>query len=113
MDSSLQVDHKEETDGKCNLGCAMKGLFITHGSRGTAGGLPKGENAEELESWLCTAIVKSSVRFRKTPAFFCVSCEGVTHPTGNQELLCFLMKGNSIYGRFLYLVKAAQQFVIN
>lgn len=49
MASSLQVDHKKETDGKCNLDCAVKGLFITHSSRGTAGGLPKGGNAEELE----------------------------------------------------------------
>lgn len=30
MESSLQVDHKEETDGECNLVRAMKGLFITH-----------------------------------------------------------------------------------
>lgn len=33
METSLQVDHKEETDGKRSLDRAMKGLFITHSTQ--------------------------------------------------------------------------------
>lgn len=108
METSLQVDHKEETDGKRNLACAVKGLFITHSSRRTAGGASRKEKSQRtrlfLKSWLCTPIAKSSVQFRKMLLFFCVSCEDVNHPTENQELLRFLMKGNFIiYGKlFLF-----------
>lgn len=44
MESSLQADHKEETDGKRNLDRAVKGLFITHSSHRTAGGPPERRN---------------------------------------------------------------------
>jgi len=44
MESSLKVDHKEETDGKRNFDCAVKGLFITHSSRRAAGGPPERKN---------------------------------------------------------------------
>lgn len=42
--ASSRVDHKDETDGKRNLDCAGKGLFITHSSRRTAGGPPERRN---------------------------------------------------------------------
>lgn len=42
--ASSRADHKDETDGKRNLDCAGKGLFITHSSRRTAGGPPERRN---------------------------------------------------------------------
>lgn len=44
MEPSLQVDHKEETDGKCNLDRAMKGLFITHSTQQESKGPPERRN---------------------------------------------------------------------
>lgn len=101
---SSRVDHKDETDGKRNLDCAGKGLFITPSSRRAAGGPPERRNHRELtfiKSWLRTPIVQSSVQFRKMLLFSCGSSEDVNHSTENQELLCFLVRGNFIIcGRF-------------
>lgn len=44
MESSLQVDHKEETDGKRNLDRAMKGLFITLSTQQESRGPPERRN---------------------------------------------------------------------
>lgn len=74
MESSLQVDHKEETDGKRNLGCAVKGLFITHSSRRTAGGPPERRNHRGtglyLKSWLRTPIVKTRYSVQENAGIF-------------------------------------------
>lgn len=68
------MDHKEETDGKRNLGCAVKGLFITHSSRRTAGGPPERRNHRGtglyLKSWLRTPIVKTRYSVQENAGIF-------------------------------------------
>lgn len=89
MESSLQVDHKEETDGKRNLECAMKGLFITHSTQQESRGPPERRNhrgtgpfVKVLTSY---SYCKEWCSAQGSAGIFCVSCEDVYHASEKQE----------------------------
>lgn len=107
--ASSRVDHKDETDGKRNLDCAGKGLFITHSSCRTAGGPPERRNHR-------------ATRLLWSPGFVLLLYRAVfgsgkrwCFPVARVRMLITALKIKNFYvymGGFS-LVKAAQHFLIS
>lgn len=104
MESSLQADHKEETDGNRNSDRAAVGLFITRGSQEDSRGASQKEELQSNKTFILSPgfvlpSVRSSIEFRKTFVFLCVSCNDVNDSTENHEFLVFyyLLMGHFIW----------------
>lgn len=94
MESSLQADHKEETDGNRNSDRAAVGLFITRSSQEDSRGASWKEELQSNKTFILSPgfvlpSVQSSIWFRKTFVFLCVSCNNINFSTENHELLVF------------------------